>query len=339
MIAADLVPAALTPWRSGRRLARTAEPGDGTLLRRYAGDWRSILDGTSIGLLQLMYPPLGAAVAAQSGFFEDPYGRIYRSIPQIWATILAPDSEVRARQIRDLHRDIRGVASGHRFSALDPETFWWAHATFTHLIVRSVQRYYRPGELDAAGYEHLYADTVSWYERYGVTMRPVPATLAEFNETLERYCAERLEVTPAVQRLVDTGDGAGPTTTAGTALERLTAPILRRWGRLSTIGNLPPVARARLGVAWTADDEARLEHLTVALRSTFEAMPPAINRATFIAALRHTGSRTRAQRYRPESGPPDVGSRGVPRSGLRRMSRRVDGSPTCQPGRWPEGRV
>ena len=301
MIAADLVPAVLTPWRSGSRLARTVRPGSGALLRRYAGDWRSILDGTSTGLLQLMYPPLGAAVAAQSGFFDDPYGRIYRSIPQIWATILAPDAEARARRIRDLHRDIRGVAGGQRFSALDPETFWWAHATFTHLIVRSVQRYHRPGELDAAGYERLYADTVGWYERYGVTMRPVPATLAAFNDTFDRYCTERLEATPAVQRLVGTGDRADPTTTAGTALERLTAPVLRRWGRLITVGNLPPVARDRLGLAWTADDDARLERLTVTLRSTFETMPPALNRATFVRALRQTGARTRPQRYRTRS--------------------------------------
>src|SRR4051812_16302706 len=42
-------------------MQHTAVPGDETLLRRYAGDWRSILEGTSIGLLQLMYPPLGAA--------------------------------------------------------------------------------------------------------------------------------------------------------------------------------------------------------------------------------------------------------------------------------------
>ena len=297
---ADLVPAALTPWRSGRHLARRARPGDGTLLRRYAGDWRSILEGTSIGILQLMYPPLGAAVAAQSGFFDDPYGRIYRSIPQIWATILAPDAEARAHHIRDLHRDIRGAVRGERFSALDPETFWWAHATFTRLIIRSVQRYHRSGELDAAGYEHLYADTVGWYGRYGVTMRPVPATLAEFDATFDRYCSERLELTPAVQRLLDRSDRAGPTTPASSALERLTAPILRRWGALTTIGNLPPVARERIGLTWTADDDAQLGRLTFALRSAFEAMPPALNRATFVASLRHTGSRTRSERYQPE---------------------------------------
>ena len=289
----------LAPWRTGTRAARHATPGDGTLLRRYAGDWRSILEGTSIGLLQLMYPPLGTAVAAQSGFFDDPYGRIYRSIPQIWATILAPDADARGRRIRDLHRDIRGVANGTRFSALDPETFWWAHATFTHLILRSVECYHRPGELDAAGFEHLYADTVSWYERYGVSMRPVPATLADFRAAFDRFCVERLELTPAVDRLMHMEDGDELPDSAGGPLQRLTAPIQERWGRLSTIGNLPPVIRERLGFEWTDDDEHRLNRMTSTLRWTFELMPPAVNYATFTNALRRTGARTRADRYVP----------------------------------------
>ena len=277
-----------------------AQPGDGRLLRRYAGDWRSILDGTSIGLLQLMYPPLGAAVAAQSGFFEDPYARIYRSIPQIWATILAPNADERARRIRDLHRGIKGRVDGQRYHALEPETFWWAHATFTHLIIRSVERYHWRDRLDGAGHERLYADTVAWYGRYGVSMRPVPVTYPEFCATFEGFCAERLELTPAVRRLLGMGDEAAPVASeARTPLEVLTAPILQRWGRLTTIGNLPPIARQRLGLPWTGDDQARLDRLALGFRLTFETMPAPVNRATFEHALRLTGSRTRRQRYVP----------------------------------------
>ena len=151
----------------GRQDVLTGRPGDGTLLRRYAGDWRSILEGTSIGILQLMYPPLGAAVAAQSGFFEDPYGRIYRSIPQIWATILAPDAEARARRIRDLHRGIRGLVNGQRYHALDPETFWWAHATFTWEMFRSVELFHR-NSLGHRQNEQLYVETVVLYDYFDV---------------------------------------------------------------------------------------------------------------------------------------------------------------------------
>jgi uncharacterized protein (DUF2236 family) len=287
------------PVPDGQVLA-TARPGDGRLLRRYAGDWRSILEGTSIGLLQLMYPPLGAAVAAQSGFFEDPYGRIYRSIPQIWATILAPDADERARRIRDLHGGIKGVVNGQRYHALEPETFWWAHATFTHLIIRSVDRYHWWDRLDAKGYEHLYIDTVAWYERYGVSLRAVPASYAEFRTTFERFCAERLELTPAVRRLVAQGDDAHPRAgSAGNPLELLTTPILIRWGRLSTVGNLPPNVREQLGLPWSQADQVRLDRLAQVYRLAFETMPSSLNRATFEHALRLTGSRTRRQRFVP----------------------------------------
>lgn len=297
--ALDVVPPCAAPVPVGRRLVATATPGDGTLLRWYAGDWRSILEGTSIGLLQLMYPPLGTAVASQSGFFDDPYGRIFRSIPQIWATILAPDADRRARHIRDLHRDIRGVAGGRRFSALEPETFWWAHATFTHLILRSVERYHRAGELDAAGLEHLYADTVAWYERYGVSSKPVPATLDEFRTAFDRFCAERLEVTEAVERTLAFGRERGPAVAGGTPVDRVLGSVLRRTSTLSTFGNLPPVVRERMGIEWTGDDDVAHDRLVTAFRWTFEAMPPAVNRRTFTQWLRRTGSRTRPERYVP----------------------------------------
>ena len=116
--------------------------GSGSLLRRYAGDFRALIPGSSAGLMQLLYPPRGAGVAEHSEFFSDPFGRIYRSVPQIWATIFEPDADARARGIRDLHAGIKGTERGRRYHALDPETFWWAHATFTWEIVRSVELFH-----------------------------------------------------------------------------------------------------------------------------------------------------------------------------------------------------
>jgi uncharacterized protein (DUF2236 family) len=140
--------------------------GDGSLLWRVAGDVRAAAPGAATGLLQLMYPPLGTAVAEQSGFFADPFGRIWRSVPQIWATIFEPDGSDRGRRIRDLHRDIKGTDStGRRYHALDPETFWWAHATFTWHMFRTVELFFPVGALDVQRRERLYAETVSWYER------------------------------------------------------------------------------------------------------------------------------------------------------------------------------
>src|SRR3546814_20580729 len=79
-----------------------------------------------------MWPHLGQGVEEHSAFFSEPWDRIHRSVPRIWATIFADDADQRGRNIRDLHKGIRGTdPHGRRYHALDPDTYWWAHATFT----------------------------------------------------------------------------------------------------------------------------------------------------------------------------------------------------------------
>ncbi|MGK5557273.1 oxygenase MpaB family protein, partial [Actinomadura kijaniata] len=181
----------------------TAPPEPGGLLRRYAGDLRSLLPGAAAGLMQLMHPGIGAGVARHSAFFDAPFNRIHRSVPQIWATVLAPDGPERARAIRDLHRSIGGTDEhGRRYHALDPETFWWAHATFTWEIFKAAELFH-PGTLTAEDRERLYAETVAWYARYGVSMRPVPPDHAAFQSRFWHVCARELELTPAAARALD----------------------------------------------------------------------------------------------------------------------------------------
>ena len=89
-----------------------APVGPGSLLWETAGDPRSLIPGTGAGIMQLMLPGLGAGVTDHSNFFDDPYDRIFRSIPFIWGSIFAADDEegaARGRQIRDFHPDIKGT--------------------------------------------------------------------------------------------------------------------------------------------------------------------------------------------------------------------------------------
>src|SRR5437868_7126897 len=96
-----------------------------TLLWHYAGDWRIGLTGLSAGLLQLMHPGIGAGVAEHSAFFDEPWDRINRSIPQIIDSIYSPDYETTGHRIRDLHKGIKGVdEQGRHYHALDSETYW-----------------------------------------------------------------------------------------------------------------------------------------------------------------------------------------------------------------------
>jgi uncharacterized protein (DUF2236 family) len=250
--------------------------------------------------MQLMHPAIGQSVIDHSDFMRDPYGRIYRSIPQIWAMLLTPDGARRGRHIRDLHRDIRGTdAQGRTYHALDPDTFWWAHATFTWDIFRSVELFHAT-PLDARERAVLYEDTVEWYALYGLSMRPVPATLDAFEARFDAICRRDLEMTPAVMHALATGEREGlRTPMVPLPIARALVPFARAPSRILAYGCLPRMIREKIGVVWTTNDRRAFLALKLAMRSGFGVMPHAVNRLTLSLSLRRTGRVTRAERYSP----------------------------------------
>lgn len=76
--------------------------------------------------------------------------------------------------VRDFHRDIKGVQpDGVRYHALNPTTFWWAHATFQVMVEQTIDRYSRY-RLSGAEREQLYQEGVEWYRRYAMSEQPLP---------------------------------------------------------------------------------------------------------------------------------------------------------------------
>lgn len=261
-----------------RAVGAPVEPG--CLLWATAGDPRSLLPGTAAGIMQLMLPGLGAGVSDHSNFFDDPYDRIFRSIPWIWGSIFAADEDEgaeRGRHIRDLHPDIKGTDHhGRGYHALDPDVFWWAHATFTWEFFRARELYFaRP--LRRAEKDRLYAETVTWYRRYGVSDRPVPATYRDFRARFEEICRDELELTPAVRWVLDPSNAAArgePLRLPG-PLALLEEPAARAGSevlRLLVYGAMPDVVRRRFGLAWSHADRLAFMAVCGALR----AMEPAV---------------------------------------------------------------
>lgn len=266
--------------------ARGARLGPGTLLWNAATDWRSGLSGLSAGLMQLMWPHLGQGVEEHSAFFTEPWDRINRSLPQIWGTILAPEADERGRAIRDLHRDISGTdRHGNRYHALDPATFWWAHATFTWEMFETHDRWSH-GNLRRAERERLYAETVTWYRRYGVSDRVVPVDLRAFRVRFDEICRDELELTPTAERAIDMA------LHDRTSMPGVSGPAARVAGDvLSTmaIGCLPPVVRERFGIPWSVVDEARLRALTLTVRNLGAVVPRALTRGPYLRAIMSMG--------------------------------------------------
>lgn len=261
--------------------ATGAPLGPGSLLWSIAGDPRGLLTGTAAGIMQLMLPGLGAGVTDHSNFFDDPYDRIFRSIPYIWGSIFSDGDEAdrRGREIRDFHPDIKGVDHhGERYHALDPEVFWWAHATFTWEMFRAHQLYF-PGRLDRAQQEQLYAETVTWYRRYGVSDRAVPPTLDDFWVRFEHVCAHELEITPAAGWVLDPETNPGPAQQASlpgplSALDGVARRVQRQVVRRLVFGCMPDVVRRRFDFRWSHADRVAYAGLCAAL----QASGPAIRR-------------------------------------------------------------
>ena len=261
--------------------ASGAPLGPGSLLWEVAGDPRGLIPGTAAGIMQLMLPGLGAGVSDHSNFFDDPYDRIFRSIPYIWRSIFADDDDqgdAQGREIRDFHPDIKGVDyHGNRYHALDPDVFWWAHATFTWEFFRARELYF-PRPLRRAEREQLYAETVTWYRRYGVSDRPVPPTYDAFRARFDEIVRDELELTPAVAWVLD------PTSNPGASSEppRLPGPLAPLSGlatkvgsevlRVLVYGGMPDLVRRRFGFPWSNGDRVAFAAVCGALRGSGPAI-------------------------------------------------------------------
>jgi uncharacterized protein (DUF2236 family) len=94
-------------------------------------------NGLREAMLQNMHPGLAAGVEHHSVFFEDPRARGERSIGPIMSVVYGGStSHEWGKVVRGFHGSIKGVDKyGRRYSALNPETFFWAHATFVEDIV------------------------------------------------------------------------------------------------------------------------------------------------------------------------------------------------------------
>jgi uncharacterized protein (DUF2236 family) len=273
---------------------RLEMPGPGTLHWRYAGEVRGYLLLVKAGLLQLMHPGLGAGVQYHSDFFNEPWERVLRSVPEIQGvTFDYPDGAVTARKIRDFHHHIKGTdAQGRRYHALDPETYFWAHATIFDALFQMIDLYDHP--MSDAEKEQLYQEGCVCYRAYGVSDRVMPKDWPSFEAWFDEMCRERLELTPAAQRLIHFAKEPPA------SFPLVPAPLYQLVRRPSAkplwwhaVGTLPPVVRERIGERWTERDERRHVMVRTAIRKSWPLLP---------ARLRYT-ARARAGYRRVGIGP------------------------------------
>ncbi len=267
--------------------------GPESLVWRYFGDNRMYLIGPRPAVLQNMLAELGQGVLDHSVFFSDTAARVKRSLPPIFMTVYGADDSGEGTRVRDFHRDIKGdmpTADGEarRYHALDPETYFWAHATFVEQVLYFADTFVT--RLTDDERERIYAESKTWYRRYGVSERPMPADYAGFRRYWDHMVDEVLVAHPTATYGVGYVTKGFPRPKGFSPLVwRLASPLFDPVAAFLTTGGMPPRARDLLGLPWNDRKERAYQAFAAVWRSApvnwvWDRLPMRLRYNTFARA-------------------------------------------------------
>src|SRR4051812_32087224 len=125
-------------------------------------------------LLQSLHPAAMAAVAENSGFRGDMWGRLARTSTFLATTTFgtASDAQAAVDAVRRIHDRITGVLpDGSTYAASDPHLLAWVHVAEIDSFLLAHQTY-GLAPLDQAGRDAYAAQTAEVAERLGVVDPP-----------------------------------------------------------------------------------------------------------------------------------------------------------------------
>lgn len=241
--------------------------GPDSLVWKHFADNRMALLGPRAAVLQNMLPSLGQGVEDHSVWFADTLARLQRSIPPIFNTVYSADGQAAGHQVRDFHRPIKGkLPDGQPYSALNPSTYYWAHATFIEHTITATDTFIR--RLSEAEKEQMFRESITWFERYGVSSVGTPQTYAEFTKYWDHALDERLIAHRTAAY------GVGYATKGWPRPKQIPAAlwffVKRPINAISasiTIGGMPPRSREILGLPWDEKRERRYQRFAKASRA------------------------------------------------------------------------
>jgi uncharacterized protein (DUF2236 family) len=267
--------------------------GPGSATWRHAADWRLLLGSGRALVLQVAHPTVGAGVADYSDFRRRPWQRLQRSVD--WLMVQAYGGSRlydEAKRLRNLHKHFTGVDErGRPYSALDPDAYWWVHAT---LFEGTVNLHANFGSaLETAEQRQLYEEWRWMGEVLGVDPRLMPDTLEGFWAYFRRVVAEDLvdnrSVRDVLAALSHRRPVKPPWLRAPDWAWGVAAPVGARVITLATVGTLPPALRERLGLQWTRADGCRLNAMKAAVRLGMPLVPPRLRYHPMALVARRSG--------------------------------------------------
>lgn len=256
---------------------RLGEPlGPDSLTWQLVGDYRWMLVGMRAGLLQTLHPAINQALRDHdSTYFQGPMKRILRSLPQIIGVVYDDDAAATGAKVRAYHKPLGGtLPDGTAYHALNPDVFYWPHATFFEEQITAMEYFGTP--LTEAQKERLFQESVQWYSLYGMSMKSVPASYAEFRQYWDHTVDNVLEVNSWVKGTVRTRKGMfgpSPYPHVPDLVWRPVSDAQFDFLMFVTRGTLPASLRERAEVPWSDADERRLRLLGATVSNTFGRLP------------------------------------------------------------------
>ncbi|WAC56556.1 oxygenase MpaB family protein [Gordonia sp. SL306] len=247
--------------------------GADSLVWKFYGDSRGVLGFQRLAGTENCIEQLGQAVLDHSVIFDDFLGRARRTGPPVMKTVYSTEPQKWGRTVRDFHRDIKGtISDGSRYHALNPELFYWAHATFVDQVLYITDTFIR--RLSYAEKVQIFEESKIWYELYGVSARSQPQTYEEFlaywDDMLNRFVPHKTVVyaTGYIRQ------GLPRPKKIPATVWRVASVPLNGFIRTVIVGTIPQQMRDVCGLEWDAKREKRFQRFAAAMR----AANPVFNR-------------------------------------------------------------
>jgi uncharacterized protein (DUF2236 family) len=250
----------LIHWASGAPMPTTLPIKDPTpdpgLLGPDSISWKLheeqwlITAGARAFLMQAAHPKVAQGALDHSGFAQDPFGRVSRTIESMAVLIFGTTREANdmARHINRLHRTVVGTLhetighyhDGEPYNAMEPPALLWVHIVFVDSMLTAYKTFVGP--LSTEQCDRYWQESCRYARLLGLTDEMLPATYAEVQQYIRNALPSgEIAIGPAA-RFISKTILFPPT------------PLLHKpsWAivRTITFGQLPPDIRKAYGLSW-----------------------------------------------------------------------------------------
>jgi uncharacterized protein (DUF2236 family) len=244
--------------------------GPGSLTWRVNGEAVLLLGGGRALILQVAHPQVAAGVAEFSGYREDPWGRLYRTLEVTLKIVFGDPQASRAASegLRRTHQRVAGRDDrGEPYRALDPDLLLWVHATLIDTSLTIYERYV--AALTPRERSLYYEEMKALGAAYSIPGDAMPADYAAFRRYWASMLADGLRVTETTREVA--GALLRPD------LPRVAWPAIEAI-RLVTVETLPEPLRDELGLDWGHGRQRLLAASQLAIRRLLPALPALFRR-------------------------------------------------------------